>query len=453
MNKKIFITTAIPYVNSKAHIGHCQEFLLADTLCQLLKNQGNHCFLQTGTDDNSLKNAESAKKQGLSLEEFLPIQISQFKELLSKLNIYPDYFISTSSKEHKQVVEEFIKSLEKDDLYEAPYQGLYCVGCEDFLKPQELVDGCCVDHKTVPKTITETNVFFKLSKYQSEIRELINSDKIKITPVSKKAEVLSFIDQGLHDISISRPDPEKIGVPFPEKEGHSVYVWIDALINYITGSGFKENKWTEDYYKIQVIGKNVWKFHCIYWVALLLSAKKALPNEFLIHGFLTNEGEKISKSLGNYVDPLDILKNFDSDTLRSFLIGKLSYENDSDFSETGLKVFYQQELLNQIGNLFPRVFSIATSSGVSLKRNKGVVTTSLKDSFKELLDKTHSLNKEINDSFIWKKEHSLEKLKTIESWGNQLNEIADLFCLFVPTRKLDIDKSFSAKVFLFKKLT
>jgi methionyl-tRNA synthetase len=460
-----FITTAIPYINANAHIGHAQEFLLADTISRILKAQGHIVSLQSGTDDNSLKNVLAAKDSNQNIQKYVEEKGEQFKALLKKLNIHPEYFIQTSSPEHHRGVIKFIQSLNQTDLYEGEYRGLYCVGCEDFLKADELNNGLCFDHKKEPQAICESNVFFKLSKYQQQIHDLIKNDVVKIYPISKKNEILKFIENGLQDISISRPGKGEglFGVPFPGKKDQTVYVWIDALINYITGLGYGSfndwsKVWNKDTYKIHVIGKNVWKFHAIYWIGLLLSAEIELPNELIIHGFLTNNGEKISKTLGNAINPLDILVDYDSDILRSYLLGKLNFELDSDFSQKNLNTFYTEELLNQIGNLYPRILTLCQKSGIQFNRNTNFVNFNnydIKELFNNTLTLAQSLNKEINDSLIWSKPDSLEKTKTLEKWVQNLNKLSDNLEVLLPNRSILINRIFNErqKILLFEKKT
>jgi methionyl-tRNA synthetase len=460
MKNKYFITTAIPYINAEAHVGHAQEFLLADTFKRILKNQGHSVLLQSGTDDNSLKNIIAAKEKNIELSKYVGEQGEKFKSLLSKLNIDNDLFVQTSSRKHHNAVYHFINNLNKNDLYEGEYKGLYCVGCEDFLKKEDLNNaGECPDHQKKPQEIKESNIFFKLSKYQEEIYNLINSDKVKFYPLSKKKEILNFINKGLTDISISRPIKDQSwGVPFPGKEDHTVYVWIDALINYISEIGYGEgDEWEKiwnDSHTIHVIGKNVWKFHAIYWVALLLSAKIKTPSEIIIHGFLTNNGVKISKSLGNVINPLDLLEKHDADIIRTYLLGKLNYESDGDFNENDLKSFYIEEVLNQIGNLYPRVYTIANKSNITGKREENILQNdyhNIREIYQTCLEKSQILNKTINDSHLWEKEESETKHITLKDWQKELNLISDLLEVFVPSKKDAISASFSTKKILFPK--
>ena len=202
---QFFISTEIPYINASAHIGHAQEFLLAETLKRILTSQGHKVFLQSGTDDNSLKNILAAQQLGLDPKDYIKQQGEKFKSLLSSLNVTPDFFIQTSHERHHRGVRKFIEGLDQSDLYEGSYHGLYCVGCEDFVRKEDLVDGICVDHKKPPQETQEKNIFFRLSKYQDQIYDLIDSDQVKIYPKSRKNEILNFIKRGLQDISISRP--------------------------------------------------------------------------------------------------------------------------------------------------------------------------------------------------------------------------------------------------------
>lgn len=428
-----FITTAIPYVNSKPHIGHAQEFVLADAIARYYKSCGHNVKLQSGTDENATKNVLSAREAGLSANEFINLNAEKFCTLLTSLNIQPDFFVRTSSLRHFESVQDFIRKLKKEDLYESSYKGLYCVGCEDFYQERDLVDGLCPDHKKAPEYIEEKNIFFNLSKYQNELLNLIEVDKIKITPLNRKNEVLGFIRQGLKDISISRSSirTQGSGVPFPDKLGQTVYVWIDALINYISGDS---DSWTEDTYKVHIIGKNVWKFHAVYWPALLLSAGLPLPNEIIVHGFLTNEGVKISKSLGNGVDPFDIIERYGADALRFYLLGVLSFDHDADFVEKNLVASYNSELANKLGNLASRILTLGKSIEVNIQH---IDFSSLKfnDLHSAAFEQINSLNFEINTVKPWEllKLSNTEELQLyLSKWISQLHHIAYILEPIIP---------------------
>jgi methionyl-tRNA synthetase len=429
-----FITTAIPYVNSKPHIGHAQEFILADFLARYYKQRGQSVILQSGTDDNATKNVIAAKEAGIPTKEFVDLNSDKFLNLLKSLNVEPDIFVRTSRDPHKKSVQSFLKSLNPKDVYDSNYSGLYCSGCEDFYNEQDLVNGLCPDHLKKPENIEEKNVFFRLSEYQEELYRLINTNIIKITPTSKKKEILSFIKQGLTDISLSRSSlrTQDWGIPYPDIPGQTVYVWIDALVNYISGH---KDVWREDVFKIHVIGKNVWKFHAIYWPALLLSAGLPLPNEIVIHGFLTNEGVKISKSLGNGIDPLEVIGKYGVEALRFYLLGVLSFEQDADFVEKKLADAYNSELANKLGNVASRILNLGKSVDYGDHELENILTIDYKSLRREAFERIGVLNSEINDVKPWElqKNSQVEELsKLIRKWTQELQSIAHLLAPLIP---------------------
>lgn len=362
MNKDIYITTTIPYVNAKPHIGHALELVQADVIARYFRLIKKDVTFQTGTDENAFKNVLSAQEKGLSTRELVNENSGLFKNLVKKLNISADNFIRTTENRHKLGVNHFWKRLKPDDIYKKNYNGLYCNGCEDFINEKELVNGVCVEHNTPPIEVKELNYFFRLSGYQDKLKELIENDKIKIIPDTRKNEVLQFINHGLKDISISR-DAKRVcswGIPVPEDDSQIIYVWIDALINYITGPGFDTDDiwqkiWNKRTKKIHAIGKNVWKFHAIYWPALLLSANLPLPDEIFVHGFLTVNGQKISKSIGNVIDPFECISKYGCDTTRYYLLKAVSSFQDGNFSFDRLESIYNSDLANCLGNLFSRL--------------------------------------------------------------------------------------------------
>ncbi|MNJ93361.1 Methionine--tRNA ligase [compost metagenome] len=432
--KAYFITTAIPYVNSKPHIGHAQEFILADSLARYYRSQGQRVVFQSGTDDNATKNVLAAKAAGLSVKEFVDLNADKFESLLTFLDAKPDLFVRTASEKHFTSVDRFLRGLNREDLYTSSYSGLYCSGCEDFYNEQDLVNGLCPDHLKKPEHIEESNTFFRLSKYQQKIAELIESDTIKITPSSKKKEILSFVNQGLSDISLSRSAArtQGWGIPFPDKADQTVYVWIDALINYVSGD---PKNWAEDIYKVHVIGKNVWKFHAVYWPALLLSAGLSLPNEIVVHGFLTNEGTKISKSLGNGIDPLDIISRYGVDAFRFYLLGVLSFEQDADFVEQNLLSSYNSELANKLGNLVSRVLTLGKDLDLQ-KKAPEQLKVEYKDLRKDAFERIGHINSQINTLKPWellKSGDSNGELRGyLSEWVGQLSIISRLLEPLVP---------------------
>lgn len=366
---KYYVTTSIPYVNARPHIGFALELVQADAVARYHRLLGHETRFQTGADENSLKNVLAAREQGLTTQQLVDKNTELFKELSDALNVSYDTFIRTTEDRHARAVHRLWRSLKPEDVYLTHYTGLYCIGCEDFLLERDLVDHLCPDHCTSPVEVKERNYFFRLSAYQAQIEELIETDRIKVIPEARKKEVLSFIRQGLQDFSISR-DASRAGgwgVEVPDDPSQVVYVWIDALVNYISGIDFGTSErwddwWNDQTEKIHVIGKNVWKFHAVYWPALLISAGLPLPNEILIHGFLTENGRKISKSLGNSVDPLDAIEKVSADGVRYYLLSEVSPFLDSDFSVERLKQSYNTNLANNLGNLVSRLTTLCAKA-------------------------------------------------------------------------------------------
>lgn len=444
MSKTYFITTTIPYVNAQPHIGHAQEFVLADTIARFYLQKGKHVILQSGTDENAYKNVLSAKKLGVSSDTFVENNSKNFLNLLNSLSINANIFVRTSAIEHKESVHYFFKKIKTEDTYTCDYKSLYCQGCEDFYQERDLINGKCPDHDIFLEPITENNVFFRLSKYQDKIYHAIESDQVLIKPQSKKKEILSFIKSGLVDISLSRSKArsEGWGIAYPGHEDQVVYVWIDALINYLSGIGYGrdnqwKNIWNEETHKIHVIGKNVWKFHAVYWLGLLLSADLALPNEILIHGFLTNEGIKISKSLGNGSDPLQIIERYGSDAVRFYLLKVLSYKQDSDFIEDNLKKSYNSELANKFGNLVSRLFSLKYRIPQFKYENKyrDLEFDDFEDAFARGFELINQLNQEINNTKPWEllKSNNFDDLNlNLAHWLSILEKISFLLFPLLP---------------------
>jgi len=365
MNDKIYVSTSIPYVNAKPHIGFALELVQADVIARFHRLSGHQTYFQTGTDENAFKNVLSARKEGLAAEKLVDRNSTFFQSLAKSLHVFPDRFVRTSQRYHKSAVHRLWRRLKPEDIYLKNYKGLYCEGCEDFYLERDLVNGRCPDHDTEPVEIQETNYFFRLSDYQDTIETLLNTNAIHIVPERRKNEILGFIRKGLQDYSISRLARRSggWGIEVPSDDSQTIYVWIDALINYISGLGYGNDPgwnvfWDAHSRKIHVIGKNVWKFHAIYWPALLLSAGLPLPDEILIHGFVTENGQKISKSLGNAVDPNDLIVAYGADAVRYYLLSAISPFEDGDFSLARFRQVYNADLANGLGNLVHRIASL-----------------------------------------------------------------------------------------------
>ena len=346
-------------------MGFALELVQADVIARYNRLVGNETCFQTGTDENALKNVLSARRQGLEPAELVDRNSRLFCQLADALRISYDAFIRTTDARHRKAVHTFWKQIRPEDIYTKAYEGLYCTGCEDFYLQKDLLDGCCPEHGTPPVRVEERNYFFRLSAYQQKLEQLIAGGEIKVIPKTRKNEVLSFIRGDLQDISISRDTARACGwgIDVPGDRSQVVYVWIDALINYISGRGFGSSDnwrrfWCAEAKKIHVIGKNVWKFHAVYWPAMLLSADLPLPNEIVVHGFVTAEGGKIGKSLNNTVDPFAIVDAYGTDALRFYLLRAIPAFEDGDFSLERFKGLYNTELANGLGNLVGRITAL-----------------------------------------------------------------------------------------------
>ena len=352
---KFYVTTPIYYINDKPHIGHAYATILADVLARYHRQRGFEVAFSTGTDENSQKTVQAAELVGLKLDDYTESMANIWEGIWKSLNISYTRFIRTTDEDHKKAVYEFIKRVEKSgDIYKGTYEGLYCVGCEEFKREKDLVDGKCPNHNTVPESIKEDNYFFKLSKYQQPLLDFYKNNPDAIVPVGRRNEVLSFIERGLEDFSISRP--KKVwGIPWPGDADQVVYVWFDALINYLTVTGFPDDVsglWPVD---LHVVGKDITKFHCIYWPAMLMSANLGLPKQVLGHGFFTVEGKKISKSLGNAIDPLSLIEEKGVDALRYYLLREIPLGSDGEFTAARFETLYNTDLANELGNLVQRI--------------------------------------------------------------------------------------------------
>jgi methionyl-tRNA synthetase len=369
--QKILITTAIDYVNGYPHIGHALEKIQADVMARRHRILGDDVYFISGTDENSLKNVQSAEKAGIPVREYVDSNYKVFADMKKALNLSYDDFIRTTEDRH-EVGARVLWELCKKDIYKKTYSGLYCVGCEEFYKEEELVDGLCPEHKKAPEFVEEENYFFKLTDYADKIKELIENDTIKIVPASRKNEILSFINSGLQDFCISRSNEraKDWGISVPGDDGQKIWVWFDALTNYITALDFGgsddskfQSFWQGDSRRVHVIGKGIIRFHAIYWPAMLLSAGLQLPTTIFTHGYVTVNGEKISKSLGNTINPFELSEKYGSDAVRYFLLAEIPTLSDGDFTYEKLEKRYNSDLAKGIGNLFARTLAMVEKAG------------------------------------------------------------------------------------------
>ncbi|KPJ73213.1 hypothetical protein AMJ48_01980 [Parcubacteria bacterium DG_74_1] len=372
MKKKFYITTSIAYTNAPPHIGFALELVQADILARYHRILGEDVFFLTGTDEHGQKVVKAAEDAKKSPQEFVDVLSSRFKKLVEVLNLSNDGFIRTTDKKrHWPTVQKIWSKLEEGgDIYIKKYKGFYCFGCEAFIREKDLANGECPVHQTRPELIEEKNYFFRLSRYAKQVKEEIEANKIKVVPGARKNEILSFIEQGIEDISFSRPRKKvQWGIPvlsyIPKVGGikSTTYVWVDALVNYISGlgglsfiSGVKNKYWPPD---VQCIGKDILKFHALIWPAILIAAGLERPKNILVHGFITSGGQKMSKSLGNVIDPFELVKKYGTDAVRYFLLREIPPTEDGDFTYEKFKQRYNADLANGIGNLLARTLTMA----------------------------------------------------------------------------------------------
>jgi methionyl-tRNA synthetase len=388
VKKKFFLTTAIDYVNAVPHLGHALEKIQADVMARHHRLLGDEVWFLTGTDENSLKNVQAAEKEGISIEELVDKYSQSFYQLKDALNLSFDDFIRTTEERHAVGVKKLWQACKKD-IYKKTYKGLYCVGCEAFYKENELVDGCCPEHLTKPESVEEENYFFKLSNYEDKLKEIIGNDEVKIVPQTRKNEVLSFINSGLEDICISRSKKRAKGwgIPVPGDPEQVIWVWFDALSNYINAVGYEQD---DDRFKeywpanIHFIGKGILRFHAVYWPAILLSASLALPKTIFVHGYITSGGQKMSKSLGNVINPFDLVKKYGTDSVRHFLLREIPSVGDGDFTKEKFELRYSSDLARGLGNLIARVVSLVKDTNVQFSEEKKVSSPE----FEKIIDKT-----------------------------------------------------------------
>jgi methionyl-tRNA synthetase len=363
-----YLTTAIPYVNAAPHIGFALEMVQADALARFYRLAGDDVRFQAGTDENSIKNVQAADAAGIPVDAFVERNAARFLALRESLDLSFDDFIRTSADaRHRRGVERLWQACAASgDIYKRAYSGLYCTGCEQFYKPDELSAGLCPEHGTAPELIEEENWFFRLSRYEDRLRELYARDAIAIVPQTRRNEALAWIERGLEDFSISRSAVRARGwgIPVPGDPDQVIYVWFDALGNYITALGYGADDtqlsryWTAAQAREHVIGKGISRFHAIYWPAMLLSAGLPTPTRILVHGYVTVEGRKIGKSAGNAIDPVPLAAERGADALRYYLLRHIRSTGDGDFSRERFLRAYESELAGQLGNLVHRVLSM-----------------------------------------------------------------------------------------------
>ena len=442
-NKKYYITTPIYYPSANFHIGHCYTTVIADSLARYKKLHGYDVYFLTGSDEHGLKIQRKAEEKGVTPKEYVDEVIENAKDLWKCLGIEYDRFIRTTDEDHVEVVQKIFKKLyDQGDIYKGSYEGLYCTPCESFWTESQLVDGKCPDCGRDVEPASEEAYFFRLSKYQDRLVDYIESHPEFIQPVSRKNEMINnFIKPGLEDLCVSRTT-FTWGIPVTFDSKHVVYVWIDALSNYISALGYLTNDdskfqkyWPAD---LHIVGKEIVRFHTIIWPCLLMALDLPLPHQVFGHGWLVINGGKISKSLGNYRDPREYINEYGKDAIRYYLLREVPFGSDGQFSEELLINRYNTDLANTVGNLVNRTLSMLTKYFEGIIENSEVKTEYDEDlinlvinteakveEYMELLEIPEALdsifeifrrcNKYIDETTPWllAKEENKDKLKTV----------------------------------------
>jgi len=470
MDKKLYITTAIPYVNGTPHIGHALDYLLADIWTRYQKQNGREVRFQVGTDEHGNKIAAKAAESGLDPKSYADQTYVNFETLMKKVGASYTDFIRTTDPHHVASIQYIWQKLQPY-IYKNSYEGWYCIGCESFVSDKEATinNGVCPDHQQPYQKISEENYFFKASAFTDGIRQAISSGDMKIVPEFRKKEFLELIKDGLQDVSISRPKKSlSWGIPVPGDPEQIIYVWIDALANYITVLGYPDNQDWQNYWPadVQVIGKDILRFHAGIWAAMLLGLGLALPKELLVHGFVNVGGVKQSKTLGNGVDPIQIIDQYGADAFRYFFSRHIPTLDDGDFTWEKFENAYNTELVNDLGNVVQRVASMITryQSGVI-----GSITQSEHDmgAYQEYMDNlefdkaidevwlmVRSLNQYIEHVKPWEIAKQLKTDSEAESHLNEvlayaagaLLQIGDLLVPFLPDTASKIHHIFESGV-------
>lgn len=445
-----YITTSIPYLNGPPHIGHALEFIQADVLARAARQRGDTVLFSTGTDDHGSKNAQTAQKMGITPQQLVDKMNEEFVSLLKKLEISNDRYVRTSDHAHEQRAQLVWKALSRD-VYKGKYTGWYDVKQEEFV-PEAKADPARMqpDHPQAYHKLEEENYFFKLSKYTQQIKSAIETDQLKVIPETRKNEILAVLTEGLEDISISRPK-EKLdwGVPVPGDSSQVMYVWFEALMNYITVLGYPEHADFKAFWpaNTQVIGKDILRFHAAIWPAMLMGLGQELPKQLYVHGFITVEGKKMGKSEGNVIAPKDIIDQYGADAFRYYFLRHVPSYSDGDFSQEVFDNAYNNELANELGNAVQRTIAMIQ------KYQKGVIgsikpaehdSSNVREAIAEcrfdraldaIWDQVRGLNQYIEEEKPWMvaKTGDADHLREVLAYqAGCLLEIAELLTPFLP---------------------
>lgn len=455
--EKIYITTAIPYVNGVPHVGHALDYLLADTCSRYQKMLGNDVRFQAGTDEHGNKIFQKAKELNVPVQEYVDENAKKFQDFIHLLGAEYTDFVRTTDKDHEKRVQEIWKKL-SDHIYLAKYEGWYCTGCERYITDKEYEEnhGVCPDHQKPYEKLAEENYYFRLADFKDKIREAISSHEILILPEFREKEILKLLDDS-PDVSISRPKSQLTwGVPVPDDENQVMYVWMDALSNYITVLGYPD-KDISDFWPAyaQFVGKDILRFHTILWPAMLMALGLPLPKTIVSHGMILVNGQKMSKSIGNVVDPLEVLDKHGTEAFRYYFLRHIDTFADSDFTWDKFEDAYNNELANDLGNLVQRLATMCKKNGFSLSDAPEIEISKeyqdlmnefrFKDAFDFAWDKVQNINKKIDDKKPWvlaKENKEKELSEVLKELVTDITEVNKLLSPFLPETSDKIAKIF-----------
>lgn len=462
---KFYIATAIPYVNARPHLGHAILHIYADALARYHRQLGDEVLYSAGTDEHGGKIAESAENAGVKPQELVDNVSQSFREGLAKLGVSNDAFIRTTDPRHEKIAAIIWKNLEKD-IYKNSYVGMYCVGCEEFKTEAYIkeTNGVCPLHNRPYEKVEEENYFFRLSKYTEQIKKAIESDQFVIKPVSRRNEILGVLNEGLDDISISRSSKKvSWGIPVPGDKTQVMYVWFEALMNYITVLGYPDSEYFNKFWPAdtQVIGKDILRFHAAIWPAMLLGLGLPLPKLLFVHGFITSDGQKMSKSLGNVVDPIEVVEKYGLDAFRYYIFRYGPSSDDVDFTWERFENSYNNELANELGNAVQRVAAMImkyqngtigllpqTAHDVGMY-HEAIADCRFDRAMETIWDQVRGVNQFIEEEKPWviAKENDEQHLQEVLAEAvASLLEIADMLVPFLPDTATRIQGIFSEGV-------
>lgn len=467
MKHNYYICTAIPYVNDKPHVGHAMDLLYADAAARYVRTRPevDKVSFSTGTDEHGVKIAEKAQAAGKTPKQLVDENVGLWKQFFQQLNISNDRFVRTTDKAHEDRAAIIWKNLSKD-IYLGKYAGWYCVGCEEYKTDTYVkeTNGTCPNHNRAYDKLEEENYFFKLSEYAQPVLEALEKGDMKIIPESRKTEIINVLKDGLDDISISRPK-EKLswGIPVPGDKSQVMYVWFEALMNYITTIGYPEHNDFKDFWpaNLQVIGKDILRFHAAIWPAMLLGLKLPLPTHLLVHGFVTSSGQKMGKSLGNVIDPVELMDEFGTDAFRYYFFKHIPSTDDGDYTRERFENAYNNELANELGNAVSRVASmirkyqdgligdIPDSQHDQAAYHEAMEEFRFDKALEEAWGQVRGLNQYIDTQKPWEiaKVNDAEHLREVLAYCSScLLEISDLIAPFLPETSEKINAVFSKGV-------